>query len=57
MYDFYYDQILPHFNDNVYLNYSDTDSFIMTFINNRPYEFIRENIHLFDTSDYPLNNV
>ena len=56
MYSFHYDYILPAFKNNVKLLYSDTDSFIYEFRTNI-YSFIKHNLHLFDTSDFPADNV
>lgn len=48
---------------NIWLMYSDTDSFVYHIIiqdsqnEKNIYEIIREHIDLFDTSDYPENNI
>lgn len=57
MYDFHYNQMLPTFGFNCILNYTDTDSFIYSVFCNDLYKYIKQNLHLFDTSNYERNNV
>lgn len=54
MQEFHYDVIQPSLKAN--LLYTDTDSFLYEIEDDDPYRFMRENIELFDTSDYPENN-
>ncbi|XP_066596509.1 uncharacterized protein [Prorops nasuta] len=56
LYCFHYDVILPKFKLDVKLLYTDTDSLIYEFKCENIYDFIREKIDYFDTSDYPINN-
>ncbi|XP_066590761.1 uncharacterized protein [Prorops nasuta] len=56
LYSFHYDVILPKFKLDVKLLYTDTDSLIYEFKCENIYDFIREKIDYFDTSDYPINN-
>ncbi|XP_066590540.1 uncharacterized protein [Prorops nasuta] len=57
LYSFHYDVILPKFKLDVKLLYTDTDSLIYEFKCENIYDFIREKIDYFDTSDYPINNI
>lgn len=58
MYQFHYDYMLPKFGSDCFLNYTDTDSFIYTIFCDDIYnECIKQDSHLFDTSNYPENNV
>lgn len=58
MYDFHYDYMLPKYNQNIKLNYMDTDSFIYTIETDDFYEDIKSDISdRFDTSEYPNKNV
>lgn len=58
MYDFHYEYMKKKFNENVLLNYMDTDSFIYTIKTNDFYSDIYYDLSkYFDTSDYGASNV
>lgn len=58
MYDFHYEYMKKKFNENVLLNYMDTDSFIYTIKTNDFYSDIYYDLNkYFDTSDYGASNV
>ncbi|XP_072400401.1 uncharacterized protein [Diabrotica undecimpunctata] len=48
---------LPKYVDNVALLYTDTDSLILHIQTENVYRDIKENLHLFDTSNYPADNI
>ncbi|XP_074029419.1 uncharacterized protein [Leptinotarsa decemlineata] len=56
MYDFFYGCIKQHFDENVSLLYTDTDSLILKVNTENFYEFIKTNISRFDTSNYSIVN-
>ncbi|XP_055388367.1 uncharacterized protein LOC129616887 [Condylostylus longicornis] len=57
IYDFHYDYMLPQFNKNCTICYTDTDSLIYEINCPDLYEIIRRDCHLyFDTSDYSIDN-
>ena len=45
-----------HFGDNLKLCYVDTDSYLVKIMGENPYDFIKDNNSLFDTSNYSVNN-
>lgn len=53
MYDFHHDYMLPKYEDRCKICYIDTDSFIYEIKCNDLYADMKENIHHFDTSNYP----
>lgn len=57
MYEFYYEILKPHFKDDLKLLYTDTDSFLIHIRNHDMYEFIKNHIDEFDTSEYESNNL
>jgi len=58
MYDFFYNHMKVKYNENVRLNYMDTDSFILTIKTNDFYDDIKLDISkYYDTSDYSTNNI
>jgi len=53
MYDFHYQYMKPKFQEKLFLNYMDTDSFIHTIKTEYFYKDIRNDLEAkFDTSDY-----
>jgi hypothetical protein len=56
LYDFYYDFIKYNFPQNASLLYTDTDSLIIKIETDDFYEFIKENVEKFDTSNYTVGN-
>lgn len=56
MYSFLYDFLKPKYGDGCSAIYSDTDSFILEINTEDFYRDMRENISMFDTSDYPIPN-
>lgn len=56
MYSFLYDFLKPKYGDKCQVAYTDTDSFILDIETDDFYNDMRENINMFDTSDYPYPN-
>ena len=56
MYEFHYEKILPLYEMNASLCFTDTDSLCYELKNIDPYEVIQQNLDWFDTSDYPKDH-
>lgn len=56
MYDFYYNHLKLKYGENIELAYTDTDSFVLNVMTDCLYSDIKEDLHKYDTSDYPENN-
>lgn len=57
MYKFLYNYLKPKYGQNIQLVYTDTDSFILEIKTNDVYIDIRDDPEMFDTWDYPENNI
>lgn len=57
MYSFHYHEMKTQYQNNIKLLYTDTHSFIYCIKTNDAHEDMKNRIHLFDTSDFPSNNV
>lgn len=57
MYKFLYNYLKPKYGQNIQLVYTDTDSFILEVKTNDVYADIRNEPDMFDTWDYPENNI
>lgn len=57
MYSFLYDFLKPKYGDRVQVAYTDTDSFVLNVETDDFYDDMRNNISMFDTSDYPWPNI
>lgn len=57
MYSFHYNEMKTFYRDNIKLLYTDTDSLIYSIKTDDVYADIKNRIDLFDTSDFPSNNV
>jgi len=53
MYDFFYNELKKKYGSKVELLYTDTDSLLITIETEDVYEDMKNNMHLYDTSDYP----
>lgn len=53
MYNFYYNWAVAKYNKNVTLCMTDTDSLLISVNTQDIYKDIKQDLHLFDTSDYP----
>ncbi|XP_053374205.1 uncharacterized protein LOC128546838 [Mercenaria mercenaria] len=56
MYDFYYNKLKNTFGEQMTMCLTDTDSILFYVESFDVYQYMKENIHLFDTSDYPQNH-
>lgn len=57
MYKFLYNYLKPKYGQNIQVVYTDTDSFILEIKTNNVYSDIRDEPDMFDTWDYPENNI
>jgi hypothetical protein len=58
MYDFHYEYMKPKYDNNLLLNYMDTDSFVYTIKTTDFYSDIKDDVFdRFDTSAYPVGNL
>ena len=53
MYDFYYNELKKQYGSKCELLYTDTDSLLVEIETEDVYEDMKNNLHLYDTSDYP----
>lgn len=57
MYEFHYNHMKKKYGDQCVLAYTDTDSFVYSFLDDANiYDDIKLNSHFYDTSDYPVDN-
>lgn len=56
MYNYYYNHLKPKYQNNLSLLATDTDSFMFYVETQDVYRDMLENIHLYDTSNYPPNH-
>lgn len=57
MYNFLYKHLKPKYGDNIQVVYTDTDSFILEIKTPNVYADIRDEPDMFDTWDYPEDNI
>lgn len=56
MYDFYYNKLKNTFGDKMTLLMTDTDSLMIHVQSEDVYQYMKDNIDIFDTSDYPRDH-
>lgn len=57
MYEFMFSYLKPKYGEKVELLYTDTDSFVIQLTNIEDYyKDMREDCHMYDTSEFPVNN-
>ena len=56
MYDFYYNYLKKKYGDKIQLQMTDTDSFLYHVQTDDLYADMKENLHLFDTANYPKDH-
>lgn len=56
MYNFHYNYMVKKYDKNIKLLMTDTDSLMYEIITENVYDDLREDQHLFDTSDYPMTH-
>ena len=56
MFEFHYKHILPTYGERAVLCFTDTDSMCYHIKADDIYKDMRENMHLFDTSNYPKDH-
>lgn len=57
MYDFYYGHIKEKYGEKANMAYTDTDSMILEVETDSFYDDMKQNLEMYDTSDFPVNNV
>lgn len=57
LFNFHYEYILHVYGDKCKCLYTDTDSLIYEISDEDPYEVIKRDFHMYDTSDYDPNNI
>src|SRR5579872_1897164 len=56
MYKFHYEEMKPRYGQNIRLCFTDTDSFLYEIKTDDFYVDMREQLHLYDTSDYDIEH-